>query len=1342
MLTLHEHQPEYTDAEINRLRAENDRLRKKIDQLTRVKSKFQQIIANISDGVLIIDRTGTIVETTVVFEAITNLKNEEVVGHAIWDIYRKINLTDSLIHDSMSAKCMPSILSAAQYKAKSLQKITHDEDGSVIYLKAEYFILRDNNEDYICITIKDTTEEEERQRQHNRNRKRLRLAIKERTEELETLNEEYASANEELLVVNEELAQQIAAKNKAQKELEESRIMFSSFFEQSREGILLLDNTGKIIDVNKVVEYIALLSRDQLLGQYIWDIAQQTLAYPKKRSGYAAEYKEMVLDLLKSKNPDEFREEYNLRVSESDHPRYIHALIFQIIIHQEKFLGVILRDNTEKYIYEEELKLYRDELERLVYSKSAALVENEKKLRTLSDNFPNGFIYRMEKDIQTSAMNITYLSKRFTEMTGIEREHVLADANALFQLMEPEYVKYITDIKENDHLEFTMPYHSASGEERWVRLSATTLMAENDLLINDGFVVDITEQVKASEALVFSEHRLQSLFNRLQDMVTIIDANAIITYVTPSCYTTYGYTEEQMLGKSVFSFIYPDDVTTVTEYMQYIVAHDEIPDCRYRAIKANGEIAEVKAVGVNMLHDPYINGIVVTHTEVTKHVEAQKHIEYSLDKQRLLNSILIPLQKSDYIGPILQATICKVGKFLRAREASIWEWTSDHVNIKCINEWSANNIDLSSGVQMTFRKDFFLHQVANITESEAVTLSDFSHLTPELKNMLEQRQIDSLILMPLFVNGNIHGMILMGDINQRQWSNDEKNLLISVAQIVSSALQKQKAAQAQIEAQQRIARNLERQELLNSVLVPLQKSNNLKESIGSAITEVGRYARVSRVSVFELSDNEDYVNYTYEWCEVGIEPQIDKFNRYASDTFTPLWKAFSDKPTVKVSDIKQLSPVLQHILKQQQTQSLLFLPLYVDGALKGCICFAECHYQREWTDDEVALLTGFAQILSSSLQQLKAEVAQEAVRQAMTTVLDNTPLQIYVSDATTSEILFANLAVKNALGLTENQSLDQESFEKTYGPIPAILKQDKINEVVTFEYHNQRTNSWTQKTGSIIHWIDGRLVHIITTIDITERKKMELELLDAKEKAEESDRLKSAFLANMSHEIRTPMNGIVGFAQLIGREEISEEGKRHLDIISENCNVLLKLVDDIIDISKIESHQMKITLVPCNLTNFMTELNTSYQQILTKKHKDQVKFTAETLPNQTFAITDSIRLRQIINNLIDNAIKFTNKGHIKVKCSIPNDGFIHFTVTDTGIGIPANRQNIIFERFRQVEETKIYNVSGTGLGLAIAKNLAQLMGGDINVVSTSNKGSTFHFTIKHQPVENIPTKIV
>jgi len=252
--------------------------------------------------------------------------------------------------------------------------------------------------------------------------------------------------------------------------------------------------------------------------------------------------------------------------------------------------------------------------------------------------------------------------------------------------------------------------------------------------------------------------------------------------------------------------------------------------------------------------------------------------------------------------------------------------------------------------------------------------------------------------------------------------------------------------------------------------------------------------------------------------------------------------------------------------------------------------------------------------------------------------------------------------------------------------------------------------------------------------DITEHKKLISDLLKAKEKAEESDQLKSAFLANMSHEIRTPMNGILGFTQLLEDPDVSQqERKDYLKIIDSNGKKLLNLINDIIDISKIEVNQITLYATTEDLRPILNDIQYFYLKEQARLNKEHIKLEVYTpITTDNLINTDISRLQQIFNNLINNALKFTEQGSIKIgynKEHINNKEYYKFYVSDTGIGISDSMKSIVFERFGQVNKIKHKNDHGTGLGLAISKGLVELLGGEIWFESTPEKGSSFYFTI-------------
>lgn len=286
----------------------------------------------------------------------------------------------------------------------------------------------------------------------------------------------------------------------------------------------------------------------------------------------------------------------------------------------------------------------------------------------------------------------------------------------------------------------------------------------------------------------------------------------------------------------------------------------------------------------------------------------------------------------------------------------------------------------------------------------------------------------------------------------------------------------------------------------------------------------------------------------------------------------------------------------------------------------------------------------------------------------------------------------------------------------------------------TGEIHNKRKNGelyWEQAVISPIVNSKQEITHYVAVKeDITEKKQMLEELIIAKEKAEESDTLKTAFLANMSHEIRTPMNGIIGFSEMLADSNLTDEKRReYAKIVVNSSKQLLTLVNDILDISKIEAGEVTLTIDTFYLNTLIHDVYIFFKPQAIQKglEFEEIKAFAD---NDSLIESDKNRLRQILVNLISNAIKFTKQGSVSFGYTYENNT-IRFFVKDTGIGIPKHLLTDIFERFRQgeLETTKLYG--GTGLGLSISQKLVELLGGTITLESIPEQGSTFSFFISH-----------
>lgn len=356
------------------------------------------------------------------------------------------------------------------------------------------------------------------------------------------------------------------------------------------------------------------------------------------------------------------------------------------------------------------------------------------------------------------------------------------------------------------------------------------------------------------------------------------------------------------------------------------------------------------------------------------------------------------------------------------------------------------------------------------------------------------------------------------------------------------------------------------------------------------------------------------------------------------------------------------------------------------------------------------------------------------------------------------------MSVNESFAISVNKPIEKIAGRTDYDLYPEELarrfRDEDIKIILTKkQYFSEEQNGdrWFETFKAPIFDAEGNVIGITgISLEITKRKKAEEEIRNyseklaiqnvklkiindeiktAKEKAEESDKLKSAFLANMSHEIRTPMNAILGFTTLIRNRVLTEEKRKdYLELVNSNCRQLLRIISDIIDIAKIEAGQISIFNKNFNLNKALHDLYMNFNsQLEAMKKPIQLSLKCGLSNEESTIFSDKVRLEQILVNLLSNAIKFTDDGTIEFGYYIDRRSDIIFYVKDTGIGMTQKEQAVIFDRFRQISSSynKIYG--GTGLGLSISKGLTEKLGGKIWVESEIDVGSTFYFNIPYKP---------
>ncbi|MBX3579700.1 MAG: PAS domain-containing protein [Rhizobiaceae bacterium] len=393
--------------------------------------------------------------------------------------------------------------------------------------------------------------------------------------------------------------------------------------------------------------------------------------------------------------------------------------------------------------------------------------------------------------------------------------------------------------------------------------------------------------------------------------------------------------------------------------------------------------------------------------------------------------------------------------------------------------------------------------------------------------------------------------------------------------------------------------------------------------------------------------------------------------------------------------------------------------------------------------DSLVALDGRLHVFGSSTDITEIKRREDKLKETLRdnevfrSIIDNVPISIYAKRPDL-KLLYVNKGWCELVGVSRDDAIGKSDTDlfgdsaKQYleGDL-AVLRTGQTQEIEEHVVKPDGTMQYQFAKKGVVTASDGSLYLIGSTMDISELKQREQELMEAQRRAVLADRAKSEFLANMSHEIRTPMNGVLGMAELLAKSELNPKQKTFTDIIVKSGNALLTIINDILDFSKIDAGQLVLDPAPFNLAEAIEDVATL---VSTRAKEKDLELIVRVEPDcQQLFVGDVGRVRQIITNLLGNAVKFTDSGHVLVDVSSQwTDGQstrLKLSVTDTGIGIPADKLKLVFEKFSQVDGSSTRRHEGTGLGLAITSRLVELMGGQIGVESDEGRGSTFWFTV-------------
>lgn len=680
----------------------------------------------------------------------------------------------------------------------------------------------------------------------------------------------------------------------------------------------------------------------------------------------------------------------------------------------------------------------------------------------------------------------------------------------------------------------------------------------------------------------------------------------------------------------------------------------------------------------------------------------QERVNDLLHCQNSISLSLLRFLKADDISVCIMEVLRDILDFFQGGRTYIFEYDELVTYQDCTYEVVAAGVTPEKETLQHIPADALPWWTKQVTRGKALVLDSLSQLPPEASAeyaILSRQNIKSLVIVPLMADERVWGYMGVDLVdNYRNWTNEDFQWLASLANIISICIELRKAKDSAIH---------ERNELMRLHLA-LDRSEKLFKSVFDDIP-VG----------IEIYDKDGYlVDLNHKDIEIfGLGKKEDA-----------LGVNFFDNPNVSAQ-----------VKERVRTED------FCDFRLSYSFREAQNYYTTQ-KSDHIELFTKTRKLFDNHGNfngYLLLNIDNTERIDAINRIRDFENFFLLISDYAKVGYAKLNLLTKTGYAIKQwykNMGEDENATPSTVvGIYSKMCPEDRLRVLNFYEKAKQgecdkfsdevrvlrpgTTDQWNWMSMSIVVTRNepehGVIEMIGVNYDITELKETEAKLIEAKNKAEEMDRLKSAFLANMSHEIRTPLNAIVGFSNLLIDAGSEEERREYIKIVQDNNQLLLQLISDILDLAKIEAGTFDFTPGPMDINSLCEELVRSMQI----KVPAQVELVFEPSLPECWVTGDRNRLHQVLSNLISNAIKFTPEGSIRVGYARRGD-FIEFYVADTGIGIDSEQCKHIFDRFVKLNSF----INGTGLGLSICKSIVEQQGGIIGVESEPGKGSRFWFT--------------
>ncbi len=1113
-------------------------------------------------------------------------------------------------------------------------------------------------------------------------------------------------------------------RRKARKLLIESEERYRTLFSIAPTGIILEDENGIILEANDMICKSSGYLREELINHSVKAFIKPEFHYIVEENIKKILLGNTLIQEVESINKD--GSSHNVELYEK---RVLLPNGKQGILSISNYITE--RKNAEKLVIKE-----RDNLNNILHSSPIAMlvIDEEKSISYANPASEDLFNKKKEELIDKKCGEIIDCYNRFFEKSECGKG--IACKNCLININIENALNEFKEFKDFES-ELTVLVDE-SIVNKWLKVSI------KPLLLNDRKSIilamsDITELKSAFKQIKDNEEKLLTLINATPDSICFKDemgrwitANDSILKVFDLEKAEYYFKTDVELAEYT-SDIFKESFKNCAEsdenaYLKKNASRSEeiIPD-------SSGNLKYFDVIKIPLFNqDNTKKGLVVFGRDITDMKRAKDELNCMLDRiekqKNLIAELSIsPFQSNGSINEFSYIITENIAKTFGISQVSIWLLDDDSEKLTCS--------DLYNNLKQTHIENNPINRNEHKNEFKAFLNSKYidanNPINDERTKGLSEKyliplNIKSLLDASIIVSGKTMGIVCFEYINkEHKWESDEINFACQIADIIAIAIQNRE----KIASQNIIKKNEQR--LKGLLRISQSKFDTIQELLDLALEEAVLLTN-SKIGFIYHYDEETKLFKRNSWsknvlkeCDINAS---ENTRSYYLDNIGFWGEAIRQRKPI-IDNNFQLSDELKKGYPSGHSvlYNFLGIPVFIDNKIVATVGVA--NKDGNYDDTDIMQLKLMMDTVWKIVQRKNDE---EKIRQ-LSMGIEQSPAIIIITDKK-GKIEYVNPIFLKITGYTSIEIIGKNIREE----LPKTIEKEEFKDLWD-KFSNEK--EWqgeflSKKKNGELYWVStiispiknekNETTHYIGVgEDISERKKMISELIEAKEKAEQVSLLKSRLLANMSHEIRTPLNGILGFAELM-KDDIEDESYQMMaETIHSSGTRLMHTLNSILDLSLIETDSSKLDLHKKDLNLLSKE---SFNLFVAMAKKKDLLLISEISYDNMFAILDENLVNKILNNLINNAIKFTKEGKITIKTIyhiIDNKEFACVEVHDTGIGIDKKHLNLIFEEFRQASEGTSRAYEGTGLGLNISLRFAKLMGGNITVESQLNKGSVF-----------------